>query len=496
MGKMRIAQPSPLLRLLPWLMAGILLEDALATGCSVWGLLACVVLTLLLGRWPMWQSVGIEVSVLLVGMVFTARNRASLTFPEEEGWHEIEAVVTSDVVEKEKTYAADVLLTSNGRRLKVYLQKDARSGALQLGHGVMMRTRIERTDSLRLGTFNYGQFLMVNGFTGRCYVKSADWQLTKVEWGRLPRLERLRIRALQCRRQLLTRYKMLSEQSDQTVYALLAAMTLGDKSALTRDLRDIYSVTGVSHVLALSGLHLGILFSLFFLLGAYGRRLLLSRVLMIVLIWAFALLTGLSVSVVRSALMLTIVTIFSVRGGRISVVNVLCCAASVILLCHPYALFDVGFQLSFLSVFSIVMVMPVLDSFWPEKYLYQHRLVRWLWGLVDVSVAAQIGTAPMVAYYFGRLPVYFIISNIVVVPCVYAVLWLCLCYLLLPFMRIGQMLFWVVGTMHSALTVIARWPCASIEGLHPTPLQVAMVYVIIVSLYLVVVKLRRIKILL
>ena len=281
---------------------------------------------------------------------------------------------------------------------------------------------------------------------------------------------------------------------EHTTSAVLTAMTLGEKSALTRDLRDVYATTGASHVLALSGLHMGILFCLFTILVPPGHRNLLTSLLTVVLFWSFALLTGLSTSVTRSALMLSAATVFSLRSGQRSTLNVLCLSALLMLVVWPYALFDVAFQLSFLSVFAILMVVPVLDSFWPRSFLQDHRGFRLLWSLVAVSLAAQAGTAPLVAHYFGRLPVYFLITNLVVIPCAYAILWLSLAYLFVPISLLGRALLLVGSTMNSALTAIAAWPCASLSVHHPTAITTAMYYVIIVTLYIAVVRYRNIRV--
>lgn len=494
MQPLPIVQPSPLLRLLPWLVAGILAEHELALGWGVWPFGVCVVLSLLAHRWPWVQSLGIGLCMLLLGMLFTAKYRAAHTFSHSDDWQVVEAIVISEAVEKPKTVAIDLLLTDNHRRLKAYLYKDERSMALLPGEGLLLRTRIEPTDSLRLGTFDYGHYLLVNGFTGRCFVRSGDWQRKTVGWGTMSAFDRVRLRALQWRHTLLQRYRAMASDSSPTVYALVAAMTLGDKGALSRETRDVYSVTGTSHILALSGLHMGMLFGFISLFSFFGRRFVVTTALMVALFWAFALLTGLSVSVVRSALMMSVAIVCTLRAGPTSTLNVLCLAALVILLASPFALFDVGFQLSFLSVLAIIMLMPVFGSFMPAGFRKSHRYLHVLCSMVAVAVAAQVGTAPLVAYHFGCLSLCFVLSNLVAVPCAYAILCLGLCSLLLPFRWLGWLLFAVAGTMDSVLTIMASWPGASISGLHPTALQTMLVYVLIVLLYLLVVRLRGLRV--
>lgn len=496
-GKTELCQPAPLLRIVPWLVAGILVEDAFACNLGAGPLAACVAATILLWRHPIGQSVGIGLCVLLTGMLLTARQRTALTFEDSQDMQTLEAVATSEAVARAKTVAIDLQLVHNGRRVKAYLPKTTESLSLLPGDGLVVRTRIEPTDTLHLGTFGYGRYLLVNGFTGRCLVRQGNWHRQAVGSPAGSHWDRLRLRALRWRHHIVQRYLAMEGSNphpEHTTSAVLTAMTLGEKSALTRDLRDVYATTGASHVLALSGLHMGILFCLFTILVPPGRRNLLTSLLTVVLFWSFALLTGLSTSVTRSALMLSAATVFSLRSGQRSTLNVLCLSALLMLVVWPYALFDVSFQLSFLSVFAILMVVPVLDSFWPRSFLQDHRGFRLLWSLVAVSLAAQAGTAPLVAHYFGRLPVYFLITNLVVIPCAYAILWLSLAYLFVPISLLGRALLLVGSTMNSALTAIAAWPCASLSVHHPTAITTAMYYVIIVTLYIAVVRYRNIRV--
>jgi competence protein ComEC len=483
---------APLLRVVPWLVVGILLEDAFGCCPGAWALMIALLATFLLGRWPVVQSVGIGVCTLLLGMLLMSRQQQRLAFPTNDNRQVVEAVIISEVTEKPKSMAADLLLVHNGRRIKGYLAKDKRSRQLQPGDGLLLHTRIEATDTLRLGRFDYGRYLRVNGFTGRCWVGSGDWQRKPVAQRELTATMRLKLRALCWRHQLMQRYRTLTD-NEKDAYAVLTAMTLGDKTALTRNLRDVYAQTGASHVLALSGLHMGILFCLLSLFTLVDRFSIVTKLLTILLFWSFALLTGLSVSVVRSALMLSLTCISSLRGNHGISLNTLCFSAIVILMLNPYAVFDISFQLSFVAVFSILTILPIMESFLPERFLLFHRWARILWGLVAVGVAAQIGTAPLVAFHFGRLPLYFILTNLLVIPCAYAVLWLCLAYLLCPFNLLAKTILFIVTHLNATLAIMSRWPYASIDHLHPSVLQTVMVYVIIITLSLAIVRWRGLR---
>ena len=285
---------------------------------------------------------------------------------------------------------------------------------------------------------------------------------------------------------LMQRTKLLDRLSengvDGGVYAVVAAMALGDKSQLTKELKDTYAVTGASHVLALSGLHLGIIYTLLSLLLSRRRWQVVSQVVIIVCIWLFVFLVGLSASVVRSAVMLTVYALLSLGHRHKMSVNTLAFAAIVMLLFNPMSLFDIGFQLSFLAVLAILLFYPLFEGVWSQSFLMDHRAFRWLWTMLAVSCAAQIGVAPLIAYYFGRFSNYFLLTNLVVVPAATLILYLSLVVLLIP--AFAYLLIYVVNALNRLLVWMAALPGASLEGLHPTLIQVSMVYVIIAAVYL------------
>ena len=170
-------------------------------------------------------------------------------------------------------------------------------------------------------------------------------------------------------------------------------------------------------------------------------------------------------------------------------VNTLAFVAIVLLILNPLSLFDVGFQMSFMAVLSIVVWIPLLMGAFPADYLQTHRVVRWLWAMVAVSVAAQMGVGPLIAYYFGRFSPWFLLTNFVAVPTATLILWLA--PLALCFSSFAHLLLYIASALNTVLTFLARLPFASIEGLHPTILQVTMVYVIIAAVYLLTVRTSR-----
>lgn len=293
------------------------------------------------------------------------------------------------------------------------------------------------------------------------------------------RLERTQQYFLHQRSVLLERLEKAGLSDDQ--YAVVAAMALGDKSALTKELKETYSKTGASHVLALSGLHLGIIYALLSMLVVGRRWQVITQVAMILSIWAFVFLVGMSASVVRSAVMLTVYALLALGHRQKMSVNTLAFTAIVMLLVTPKALFDIGFQMSFMAVFSILLFVPLFYRPFSAEYLMTHRAISWLWGMVAVSIAAQIGVAPLIAYYFGRFSCYFLLTNFIVIPAATLILYLSLATLLIP--AIGVLLASIVGLLNTTLLYIATIPGATIENLHPSIMLTASIYGIIFAAY-------------
>ena len=445
-----------------------------------------LVAALCLGRWPLWRTVSVLLCVAALGSVRSATVRQQhdrVTWPD--AFVSYEAVVVSEVAEKPKTVAVDVVIAGDGRKLKCYIAKDDESLRLTVGDRLKLCSRIDRNGEWQRGAFDYRRYLEIRGFSGQTFVRAGNWQLLPQSWQGLSAFQRLKLRFLCHRHALLERYRMMGV--DGEAYAVVAAMTLGDKSAMTSDLREVYAVSGASHVLALSGLHLGIIYMVLSLLVVGRRFRAVTQVLAVLGIWAFVLLAGMPTSVVRSAVMISSFALLSLFGRNRASLNALALAALLILLVNPYSLYDVGFQLSFMAVLAIVTVQPLLENVISRKWLFAHPVLRWTWGLATVSVAAQLGVAPLIAYYFGRFSTWFLLTNFVVIPATTLILWLAIGALLMP--ALGGLLLHVVGWLNAALSFVAtRLPCPSIDGLHPSALQTAMVYVVIVSVFIIIEK--------
>lgn len=194
------------------------------------------------------------------------------------------------------------------------------------------------------------------------------------------------------------------------------ALLLGQKKDLDQEVSEAYATAGAMHILAVSGLHVGIIYGFFFLVFKPYRLTVTQRVLylsvIILLIWAYAMLTGMSPSVKRAATMFTFVSLAQMKSRAPSIYNPIAISAFLLLLFDPNLLFAVGFQLSYLALLGILLIQPVLVRLWiPSK-----AILEYVWQITTVGIAAQIATFPLSALYFGIFPTYFMLSNLVAIP--------------------------------------------------------------------------------
>ena len=329
--------------------------------------------------------------------------------------------------------------------------------------------------------FNYVRWMHVHGLTARTFILPRSWQTASGKGIPLPLLLRIRLKAAVLRDRLLATLGM--PRADDQRYAVIAAMTLGDKSYLSRQTRDLFNLSGGAHVLALSGMHLGIIYAVLTLLLPLGRRRKwLSQALILTAIWTYTLIVGMGASVVRAAAMLSVLSVGMVLSRGRASLNTLSLAAIVMLSADPMSLWDVGFQLSFMAVLGILLFYRFLFGLVPVR----HRLTRALWGMTAVSFTAQVGTAPLVMYYFGRFACYFLLTNTIVVPAATIIVYGAVVMLLtMPVPVVGKavaaVLIAVAGVMNRTLALIASLPYASIEGISVSPVQVAGMYILIAA---------------
>ena len=267
------------------------------------------------------------------------------------------------------------------------------------------------------------------------------------------------------------------------------ALLLGIKDHLDNDLKRAYSSAGVMHVLAVSGLHVGIIFLIVKIIfgrlkhvGKWGKY--LFGFIGVSIVWIYAVVTGLSPSVLRAAIMFSIITVSEASSRETNIYNSLGLAAFVLILLDPYIIYSVGFQLSFAAVTGIVYLQP---------RLYHLIDLRWylldkVWMITCVSLAAQISTFPLIAYYFHQFPTYFLLSNLVVIPASFIMLLAGISMLILDpiwesaarIIGLGlQHLMWMVNEVINSIHTL---PNSLIEWIYMDKISVILTYLIAITL--------------
>jgi competence protein ComEC len=279
--------------------------------------------------------------------------------------------------------------------------------------------------------------------------------------------------------------------------AVILALVLGQKDALTSQVSAAYTRTGTMHVLAVSGLHVGILYwCLSLLLGLlkYICNLRwLSPVVSLVVLWFYAFVTGLSPSVLRAATMFSFMVMASMLGRKKNSYNTLAASAFLLLFWDPMFLFSVSFQLSYLAVLGIMYLQPRIYGI----FTLSNWMLDKLWLFSSVSIGAQVATVPLSLYYFHQFPTYFVIANWVVVPAALVVLCLGLAVLVTSFWAglsapIAWLLEAVVLGVNIFIDSIQKLPYSLVEPIYWSTFVVVLLYGLIV-LYLAFLHTKRMK---
>jgi competence protein ComEC len=256
--------------------------------------------------------------------------------------------------------------------------------------------------------FNYRTFMQNRGVLNQVQLKAENFEI--LDSGK----NSIKGWAASSRAEIVKNLKENNFRQEEL--GIIQALLLGQRQDISEEIYNNYAAAGVIHILAVSGLHVGIILWLLHRLFSPLERKKKGRVIktfiLIVLLWLFALLAGLSPSVVRAVTMFSFVAVGLQIKRRTSVMNTLFMSMMVLLLVRPQFIFEVGFQLSYLAVFSIVLLQPMLYKLLEPK----NQLIKYFWGLLTVTIAAQAGVLPLSLFYFHQFPGLFFISNLVILP--------------------------------------------------------------------------------
>ncbi|MEP3839107.1 MAG: ComEC/Rec2 family competence protein [Algibacter sp.] len=268
--------------------------------------------------------------------------------------------------------------------------------------------------------------------------------------------------------------------------AIINALILGQRQDISKAVYTNYTNAGAIHILAVSGLHVGIILLIlsfiFKPLERFKHGKLIKTILLVSLLWSFALIAGLSASVTRAVTMFSIVTIALNLKRPTNIYNTLAISMFVILLIKPMFLFDVGFQLSYLAVFAIVAIDPLIYKLWKPKYWLTDKV----WHTFTVTVSAQFGIIPVSLYYFHQFPGLFFVSNIVIIPFLGIILGLGLFIILLALLNtlpqfVADGYGYIIDLMNTFIAWVSKQDAFLLKDISFSLLYVFVSYALIIT---------------
>jgi competence protein ComEC len=498
---------APFIRLLIPLVAGILLQWHGGLRPEwLWGLLSVSVISMvsffffgLFRRYRLAFVNGLAITALFIsigGLLVWYKN-----IQHNQNWFgnkyrsgsSLVISLLESPVEKTKSYKANATVdfiikhdsvTPCEGKIILYFKKDSIISKLKYGSRIVINKPLQEIkNSGNPGGFDYKRYSLFQGITHQVYLRASGSADKKTEFEILEDENKSRFTEfiLSGRKKVLNILRKYIKGEKER--GLAEALLIGYKDDLDKSLVQSYSNTGVVHVIAISGLHLGLIYwlllQLFRPLEKRKTARWLRPVLIIAGLWLFSLLAGAQASVIRSAVMFTCIVLGESMGRKTSIYNTLAFSATILLLYNPFWLWDVGFQLSYVAVLSIVIFMqPIYNWFY-----IKNRLLDFIWKLNAVTLAAQILTVPVGIYHFHQFPASFLLTNFLAVPLSSLILIgeILLCAVsLIPVVAVflGNILFWLIKLMNTYVERIEQIPFSLWDELQISILQSMLLLIV------------------
>lgn len=270
---------------------------------------------------------------------------------------------------------------------------------------------------------------------------------------------------------------------------LIASISLGARDEVDKETIQSFTNTGVIHVLAVSGMNVGLIFVILNFMFRFLKNTragyILHTLIMLAGIWTYTLITGMSASILRAALMFTFVIIGNTFNRNSNIYNSLAVSAFFLIAWNPVIIWDVGFQLSYAAVISIVIIQPYIY----KQLFFKNWLSNQIWLLISVTFAAQIGTIPFTLLYFHQFPVYFWLANLIVIPLVTLILYLTFVVLFLSLISglltsvFAFILDWLVRLVLLTVNMVEKLPHSVLKDLYPSMIQLFLIFILVLLFF-------------
>lgn len=383
-------------------------------------------------------------------------------------WHFSANVVQADTVQ-------------TGGKLLLTVMADS-NATFNYGDELLIPANYKPADPpLNPAVFNYKAYLANQHIYQQCFLFPGQYKIIAKNVG-----NPVIAHSLNLRQQLVRLFK--TNIKDKNAAAVASTLILGYKADLSTDILQAYSKTGTIHVLSVSGAHVAIVFvfisfALSFL-NRSRRGQWVRAIISILLIWAYAMLTGFSPAVCRSAIMISMVILGRAGYRNANTANLLALSAFLLLIYDPLLIADVGFQLSYLAVLGLIMLQPIINKWFD----FDHKYARKLWYYVSASIAAQAITFPLSAFYFHQFPLYFLVSNLFIIIPSEVILFsgiLAMLFSWVPF--VGKATFWLLENsilvMNKGLMLIEHQPFSAVNKIWFSTLECTLLFICLIAFF-------------
>ena len=360
-------------------------------------------------------------------------------------------------------------------KVLLYFHKDTNSIHILAGDILLVNSMPGEVDySGNPYEFNFRRYLAFKGIRYTAYLDNSDWKILAHK--NLPVLMQW---ADELRQKLLGIFSSIGMHGDEL--AVASSLVIGDQSGLENEIKRAYTTSGTMHILAVSGMHVALIYEILIILLVFLDRVkygkMLKLVIILLIIWAYSLITGLPASVLRASVMFTFITMGQLTNRPANIFNSLACSAFFLLLINPGNLADVGFQLSYLAVFSIIVFYPLIY----HLFYVKNFILNQVWAITAVTLAAQIGTTPISLFYFHQFPNLFLLSNLVIIPLSTVIIYFSI--ILIVFsgwhwaaLILGKVFTFLVWLLNKTVITIEKIPGAVTKGIYLSEFQVILLY--------------------
>lgn len=495
----RFYQRIPFIRISFLFILGILISHHIPLDDKwIGGLLLLLILVLLL-LWKnkyysavKFQNLLIALAIFISGIFYPGKvSHSNLAIYNKK--EVFIAEVCQRPIKKSNSFQTLLLLSSKALQTPVkvitYFSKTNYDTTINAGNKLIIHTTLhEIAGKVNPYDFDFKEMMQNKGIYYSIYLDPGSYRNTGISAHRLVYV------AERARDKLTTiLYKTKLGQDER---AVVSALTLGYRSELDRETMNYFVDTGTIHVLSVSGLHVALVFYILSLILTPLKRGKASRsiypVIVIACLWTYAFITGFSPSVQRSTVMFSFVIVGSILRRPVNIYNSLTASAMLLILMEPNVLFDIGFQLSYLAIFGIILLQPPLESIIPLK----NKILKWTWTLFTVSLAAQVITFPLSIFYFNQFPNLFWLSNFIAIPGTTFIIWLTILFFIIsPITSLSNLLVDIIQFITHQMLILLKWisqqPHAVSNGIIYSRYQTLLMYGVILCMIIYCFSKRR-----